>query len=542
MNNPTRARRDPDTPGQAHRPEQADETGQAPDDPAAPGTAPAEAERADGGVPWRRLDNRLLLVQLKWLVPPALSTGFYALITLGRLDREAYIRLGLLAGVFLLIMLWRLVELLTTHYRVAGDILEVRTGLLGRRRRTVPCDRIRGIDLTADPFLRVFGLVTVKITTAQGGGEQGDTSLEALRAADAEELRQTLLRRAEAAPGKADPDRLIARMDWAWLRYMPLNSWGVLAVLVVGASALRILDGFGIKPERTLRAVLGFLGAAGLWESIVLGTLALLVVGSVTAVALAAEEWWGYRLERDESDNFAVHRGLLTTRSLSIDARRMRGVEVTEPLALRLGGGAHVAAVATGLQKTEDLEVSKMRTLSPGVPRARAHEIAAAVVGEHPSPTTAALRPHPRAALRRRHVRAALTVLAPCAGLALLGLLLTPVLLHIAWISAAVLLPAGALFAHSGYRALGHALHGRHLLTRYGTFIRRTVALRRDSVVGWVIVQSPAQRRSGLATVRVTTSACKSGAYPVRDVNLAEGLVFADEAVPGLLTPFLERG
>ncbi|MGW0964523.1 PH domain-containing protein [Streptomyces gelaticus] len=523
MSRPTHARQDEDTlPG----------AGQA---------APGTGEREQHTGPWRRLDNRLLLVQLKWLIPPALSTAFYALVTLGRLDREAYIRLGLLAGVFLLIMLWRLVELLTTRYRVAGDILEVRAGLLGRRRRTVPCDRIRGVDLTADPFLRVFGLVTVRITTAQGGGADGDTSLEALRRTDAEELRRTLLRRADAAPDTADDDRIIARMDWAWLRYMPLNSWGVLAVLVVAASAIRVLDGFGVEPERVLRAVLGFLGAAGLWESIVLGTLALLVVGSATAVALAAEEWWGYHLERDENQNFTIRRGLLTTRSLSIDARRMRGVEVTEPLALRLGGGAQVAAVATGLQKTEDLEVSKMRTLSPGVPRARAHEIAATVVGEHPSPTTAALRPHPRAALRRRHLRAVLAVLAPCAALALLGTLLTPVLLHIAWISAAVLLPAGGLFAHSGYRALGHALHGRHLLTRYGTLIRRTVALRRDSVIGWVIVQSPAQRRSGLATFRVTTAACKSGAYPVRDVDLAEGLAFAEDVVPGLLAPFVER-
>ncbi|MFE0101891.1 PH domain-containing protein [Streptomyces sp. NPDC059009] len=514
---------------------------------------------------WRRLDKRLLLVQLKWLVPPVFSVGFYGVVGQGRLDREAFVRLGLIGGVFLAIMLWRLVELLTTSYRVTDELLEVRTGLLGRRHRAVPCDRIRGVDLVADPFLRVFGLVAVKVTTAEGGGGggdgQGDVRLEALRKGDAGALRQQLLRRSVAAATarrsvSTGHDRVIARLDWAWLRYMPLNSWGVLAVVVAGGAGVRVLDGLGVEPERVLRATVGVLGVTGLWEGVALGALALLVLGSVTAVALAAEEWWGYRLERDENGDFAVRRGLLTTRSLSVDARRMRGVEVTEPLVLRLGGGAQVAAVATGLDTAEESEATKLRVLSPAVPRRRAHQIAAAVAGSRLSPTAVRLRRHPRAALRRRHVRAAVMVLAGCAVPAVIGLCLAlvstgtstsaaasaaVVLLHSAWISAVVLLPLGALCARGAYRSLGHALEGPYLVTRYGFFVRRTVALRRDSVIGWKIAQSPLQRRAGLATLYVTTAACKSGAFPVRDVELAEGLRFAAEAVPGLLAPFVER-
>jgi putative membrane protein len=130
-------------------------------------------------------------------------------------------------------------------------------------------------------------------------------------------------------------------------------------------------------------------------------------------------------------------------------------------------------------------------------------------------------------------------VLALAAVLAVLGFLLTEVLAHLAWILAVVLLPVAVFLAFESYRNLGHGLAEQHLVTRYGIGARRTAALLRSGVIGWTISSSPFQRRSGLVTVKATTAA-NSGAYPVYDVGIDEGLRFADEAVPGLLTPFLE--
>jgi putative membrane protein len=64
------------------------------------------------------------------------------------------------------------------------------------------------------------------------------------------------------------------------------------------------------------------------------------------------------------------------------------------------------------------------------------------------------------------------------------------------------------------------------------------VALQRSRVIGWTVSQSFFQRRAGLVTVTATTAA-GSGGYPVIDVTTAEGLAVAEQAVPGLLTPFL---
>ena len=119
-----------------------------------------------------------------------------------------------------------------------------------------------------------------------------------------------------------------------------------------------------------------------------------------------------------------------------------------------------------------------------------------------------------------------------------LGLLLAPVLLHVAWISSLVLVPVAVLLALDAYRALGHTLTGVYLVARSGTVRRATVALQRRAIVGWTVRQSVLQRRAGLITV-VATTAAGPGAYAVRDAAQQDGLTLADAAVPGLLRPFL---
>jgi putative membrane protein len=123
--------------------------------------------------------------------------------------------------------------------------------------------------------------------------------------------------------------------------------------------------------------------------------------------------------------------------------------------------------------------------------------------------------------------------------LVLLGVLLTDVLLHIAWISAVVLVPVAVALALDAYRSLGHGIGGQYLVARSGTVRRATVALQRSGIIGWTFRQSVFQRRADLVTVTATTAA-GSGAYSVPDADADEGLALAAAAVPGLLAPFVE--
>jgi putative membrane protein len=309
------------------------------------------------------------------------------------------------------------------------------------------------------------------------------------------------------------------------LRFAPLTVSSLVAVgTVVGAFGQLVnevgadaIDASGIR-ER--------LSTAPVWLGVAMLVLMVALVGSVL---IFVEAWWGFRLVREPGGTLRIRRGLLTARSVSLEERRLRGVEIVESPLLRLGRGARTTAVATGLGGRRG---HGRGTLLPPAPRDEAHRVAGAVLAEDPSPTRAPLRRHPLVALRRRLVRATLPVLAGSAAL-----WVTPVPVWLAWATLG-LLPVTGLLALDAYRTLGHALTSSYLVTRHGAGARGTVALQRSGVIGWTVSQSFFQRRVGLVTVTATTAAGHGG-YHVIDVMTADGLTVAEQAVPGLLEPFL---
>ncbi|MFJ5546223.1 PH domain-containing protein [Streptomyces sp. NPDC093225] len=505
--------------------------------------APARAGTPDEE--WGRLNPRLLLVNLSVVGTPLATFAAALLLNDGRVDLQVLITLGTLLITALVIAGISLMRLATTRYRVTADRVEVHKGRFFRSERSVPADRIRSVDLTANPLHRIFGLTSLKVATGDQGSADGGLSLDGLSLADATELRRRLteLRRAaqDAHHPEAGADPTIAALDWAWLRYAPLTLWGVGGVFIAVGSVYRTLHEMKIDPLELgiVKDLEERFGSVPLWYGLLVTALVIVAVGVAGSTATFIEGWGGYRLDREEPGLLRVRRGLLITRSVSVEEQRLRGTEVAEPMLLRWAGGARVKAVASGLGD-EDENSSRSR-LTPPVPLALARRVAADVLGETVAPTTAAqLVPHPRAALRRRINRALLWSALAAALLAGPGLWLTPVLVHTGWITGLVLLAAGTALAFDAYRSLGHAVHGRYLVTRSGTFTRRTAAVRRDGIIGWSITRSPFQRRAGLLTLGAATAA-GTGVYKVRDVAVSDGLALAEEAVPDLLAPFLEH-
>ncbi|MEU7595696.1 PH domain-containing protein [Streptomyces sp. NPDC039022] len=487
---------------------------------------------------WHRLDPRTLLVHCGWLAAPLGSLALTALATGGRIGTGAWITLASIAAGFAVLTLIGSVRWARTDYRVTHDSFEVRSGVLTRRLRSVPLHRIRTVDLTASPLHRLLGVTVLRAGTAGSADGSGDLSLEALTAADAERLRTVLLTRADVRATDEDP--LVARINWRWLRYAPLTFWVIGGVFAAAGGAYRVLDGAGIEPWRlsVVRGAFDEFGARALWVTIPLALLAVIALGTVGALALYVEGWWKFRLEWTDARTLRVHRGLLTTRSVTIERARLRGVVLREPLLLRAGGGATVRAVAGGLGNKE--ENRKRSVILPPAPRAEAMRTASGTLRAGLS--DADLRGHPRAALRRRRMRGLLFVTVPGAlALATLGVLLTPVLLHCAWVFALVSVPVVLWLARDAYRNLGHGLDGRHLVARSGTFSRDTVVLRRDAVAAWTFSSTPFSRRAGLVTLTAAVAAGEDG-YHLRDIPADDAPALAAAAAPGILEEFLAHG
>ncbi|MFJ2894493.1 PH domain-containing protein [Streptomyces sp. NPDC087218] len=514
---------------------------------------PAEAgddHRADGPVgpgaatvvDWRRLDRRTVLVNA--LVVAGVAAGAAVPTTLGLSGRFGFATAvtWVLAGAVLLIgcaavgdyVRWR-----RTRYRIGTERVELHTGLFLVKKRSLARERIRSVDLTAHPLQRVLGLVTVRIGTGEHSGGDSTLELDPVSGAEGERLRRELLARATAdAPGTHREGELVA-LDPRWIRYAPVS---FVAPALGGAAAgavMQVSDWFGAQ-GRVIAWVGDRFRDTSLLTMVVILAVGAVVVGAVGALGLWIEMWWGYRLEREPGGTLRVRRGLLTSRSISIEERRLRGVDLVEPLGVRMCGAARVDAITTGLAKDDEEQHGDHNTLLPPAPRSLADTVAAEVLREAASPTGAPLVRHPVAARGRRLRRALWAVLVPVAVLALLGALLTPVLLWTALACAALGLPVGLLLARDAYHGLGHAVSGDYLVVRSGTVRRSTAALERAGVIGWTIRQTYFQRRAGVLSVTATTAA-GSGAYTAHDVDRSEGLDFAAGAVPGLLEPFLER-
>src|SRR5215813_12869300 len=89
-------------------------------------------------------------------------------------------------------------------YRIEGNELITQHGILERKQRSIPLERIQEIRVEQGVLHRVFDVVDAKIET--GGGEGAEASLSVLSRSEVERLRQAVFERVDkirAETGKA---------------------------------------------------------------------------------------------------------------------------------------------------------------------------------------------------------------------------------------------------------------------------------------------------------------------------------------------------
>lgn len=495
---------------------------------------------------WRRLDARMLAVypvkQLKALVP------LLVLVLVGGRHDTAW-RVGGAGIVLATVVGLGVLRWSTIRYRVDHERVELRGGLFNRQHRSLRRDRVRTVDLTATLVHRILGLSVVEIGTGSQSGSESRLSLDAVSQTEAERLRRELLARSPvttAVPTRAvpppgagspavttpsDPGRVLARLRPSWIRFAPLSTSGVVALSAAAGLAFQIAGDLQVHLDDLdiLARAGGRLEAVPLWTVLMAAVVGLTLLGAVGSVVIYLESWWGYRLTAEPDATLRLRRGLLTTRSLSIERSRMRGAEVSRPPLLRLFGGARCFAVTTGLKDRS----GNGGALLPPAPVIEAHRVAAAAlsVDDAALATAAPLRRHTRTALRRRLTR----TLVPAALPVVLAWWLTPELapgFGRLWPLSMLVLPIAAAIGFDRYRNLGHALTPGYLVLGPPSCTQRRIALRRDGVIGWRLRQTVFQRRAAVMTVDVVTAAGR-GRYPIIDLPVVWALELVDAVDPG---------
>ncbi|MEO8555887.1 MAG: PH domain-containing protein [Actinomycetota bacterium] len=503
---------------------------------------------------WRRLSIRMLLLhpvrELGRAVPALIG-----LVVAGRSvgGGEAW-WLGPVGVV--LVIAFSVLRWATTRYRITPEQVQLRTGLLQRKTVAAPADRVRSVDVTASPLHRVLGLAKVDIGTGSHGS---GLVLDSLPAAEAAALRAELLHRIvvplEATPqglvqtvderdaeladaqltGTEQADTELARLDLQWVRFAPFTMSGVLAAAAILGLAWNLLDQFQVTPGDVgpVKGLLGHLARTAIWLGVLQGVVVLAALVTALSIVGYVLSYWGFRLSRYAHGSLHVTRGLLTTRATSIEERRLRGVELGEPLLLRAVRAARLSGITTGLESRGRADGGSSLLLPPA-PVAVARAVASEIL-RNPAAMEIPLTAHGPAARRRRFLRALIPafVLVAVAGLAVWSGASS-------WLGVAAILtiPVAAVLARDRYRSLGHALSGGALVTQQGSLGRRRDVLDCDGIIGWNLRRTFFQRRAGLATLTATTAAGRQG-YAVPDLPLAMAVALGNRSLPGLLDDFL---
>ena len=509
--------------------------------PVATGPAPA----ADADQPWRRLSIRVVYLDLI-RVAVSLVTGYLGVVVS---DDPVWPLIGG-AGAGLLGALADLIRWRTTRYRITPSRVEMHSGWLARRHRTVARDRIRTVDSSARLLPRLMGLRRVHIGSGDAESSFQLDGLDHRHAARVQqELRPGPAAHPEPAPESETPETVaaetvapepvtvIARLRWQWVAPNVVTVWAGLAIAGPLFGLHWFLRPFGVDLFALGRDLLN-------WESRgIAGNVALLLllgyplgVAATTATFLA--EHWNFRLVRTGTapdTALVTRRGLFATRTVQRADERIRGIALVEPLVWRWLRLADTKLLTTGRRQFGE---GSADDILPRLRRTEARELAARILPDGDRPLEAALRRHPRGALTRR---LGLAVAEPATLAALLGLFcLSGALPGWVWpLPMLLLLPVTIPLAVVAYRSLGHTLADAYLVLRKGVFSRCTVALQRRAVIGWTVRQSILQRFGGRMTVGVATAA-GGRHYESPDMSTEQALAFIAEATPRLAVGFVE--
>lgn len=431
------------------------------------------------------------------------------------------------------------VRYFTTAYRITPHQVQIRRGLFTRKLTTTPLERVRTVDVTS-PFLhRILGLGRVVIGTGRTDTKrQHDLVLDGLTGPEAAVLRTQLLRRLPEVGAEVTAvnsrDVELVRLRLRWISYAPFTLSGAVTALVIIGFGWRVVNEARLDPTRfsLTRDAISSLRRSPWWLDVIQVLVVVVVSVTVLSVTGYVLAFYGFHLTRRPDGTLHVERGLVTRRQTTLEHKRVRGVEVSEPLLLRAVGGARLIAIATGLRVGRGAERGGTMLVPPS-PRRVTIDVGATIIGST-SALVAPLRRHGPVASRRRYTRALIP--AAVAIAALIGLSSADVLPG--WVgptSIALLLPA-TLLAADRADALGHWIGGPLVVTRYGSLVRRRSAFAAEGVIGATVRASIFQRRAGVCTVNLTTAAGRQ-AYPITDLPTTAAWDVVHEVLPAVRVP-----
>ena len=401
----------------------------------------------------------------------------------------APIMLGLLAVGMAITIGWEYARFRRYSYDLAAETFDIHSGVLSRRDREIPYERIQNVDISQNVVQRFLDIAEVRLETAGGSGSEA--KLRYVNTAEASRLQEAISQKkrgASADDPPADSDETVlfelSEREHVVLGVVSadLRLLGVLSVFL-SAFAPQIASQFG--PEFELVSVLG--------PAVALVAILVLWAGSGILQIL---RYYGFQLTQRE-DELRYERGLLQRYNGTVPLSKIQTVTLRENVLARALGYASLTIQTAGNSPGQD--GNRVESAVPIAERERALSLARDV---EPFGDVTFTRP-PKRARTRYAVRYGLVVLGLTAGLwgadalfgifsrwylPLAGLIAVPLAAQLAW-------------KHRGYYA-----DDDHVITRRGFWRRNTMVVPYDRVQTVFSSQTVFQRRRDLGSVTIDTA------------------------------------
>lgn len=440
------------------------------------------------------------------------------------------------------------------EYELTHDTLDITSGVIARRDREIPYQRIQTVDVTRTVLHRVFGLAIVNVETAGGGSTEA--SLNFVSAAEADRIRRLVRTRREhavaergrtpsgatgAGPAATGTDSaatrstdtvepsgltdrgaeeipaVFFRLSLRELLVYSLLTFRTGAVAAV-LFALPLLQGYVPREAYSLVERLG--GAASLatlTPSRALVTLA--IVGSlvlfgayVVSAVYGAITYYGFTLGR-RGEDLVYECGLFKRYSGSIPLSKVQSLTLTENVPMRRLGYAGLTVETAGYGGNANGGRLSIGSGAPSAIPAARRDVALEVARTVEDVDAFDIERPPKTARRRYAARYALAVTGLLAAFALAARSIPD---FDAWYVPAVLFAVVPVAAHLKWVHRGYYADGSHVVLRTGFWLRRSTIVPYERLQTMARRRSVFQRRLGLADFVADTASSVSitGATP----------------------------
>lgn len=407
-------------------------------------------------------------------------------------------------GAVVLIFVFGVLSWYRFTYRIEQGELRIEYGLIVRKKRYIPFERIQSLDLSEGILQRLFGLVKVKVETAGSGGmglQDGEAVLTAITKQDAEEIHNYLVSIKRNGgqeldeQGQQASDDLLYKISVKELLMLASTSGGVGVVISAVLAFVFQFEEF-IPYEQIFDGVEHFVQSGVIFVSVVVFAGFLLA----WAIALFGTmlKYANFTVRKVDND-LVITRGLLEKRQFTIPLNRIQAVRISENLIRQPLGYASAYLESAG-GSALDQESSQVLIL-PIVKKSRIPDLLEPYLTDYQFRTR--LAPAPSRAYIRYLIKG--------------WILILPVIIAAIWFfrpwgyAALILLAVSALWSLLNFKDAGWSIDNGMLTFRYRRIVKSTVFMRKNKVQSFSVKESFFQRKKKLATVEAIVKSGHGG-------------------------------